>query len=109
MYYRRHSGLVLHWVQSVCLFMDNATSINNNRYLIGWAYEAVQNKIFDIIRLPFLVSGHEKFSPDRLFTSIANFHNASDVFTCLELVEIATRCATAYEEMGLSFLVAKKS
>ena len=105
LYYIRHSGLVPHWVKRVCIFMDNATSTNKNRYLIGWALELVQNGVLDMIRLPFLVTGHTKFAPDRLFASIANSYNKSDVFTCQELVEIASRYATACEETGVNILL----
>ena len=67
--------------------MDNATSTNKNRYLIGWALELVQHGIFNVVRLPFLVTGHTKFAPDRVFGSVANTYK-SDVFTCGELVAI---------------------
>ena len=52
---------------------------------MGWAYEMVQHKIIDYIWLSFLIAGHTKFSPDLLFSKIAQSYNRSDVFTTEEL------------------------
>lgn len=89
-YYIRNSGLVPPWVKRVGIIMDNATSTNKNRYLIGWAREMVQHGVFDVIRLPFLIMGHTKFAPHPLFVCIANSYNSS-VFNRQELVTIAGR------------------
>ena len=102
--YIKHSGLVPHWVKRVCIFMDNATSTNKNRYLVGWALEMVQHGMLDTIRTPFLITGHTKFAPDRVFASVANSYNKSDVFNCQELIDIASRYATATEETGVHIL-----
>lgn len=64
----------------MCIFLDNATSTNKNRYLIRWAIELVQQSRLDHVRLPFMVVGHTKFAPDRLFSRISNSYNSSDVF-----------------------------
>jgi len=45
-----------------------------------------------------------KFAPDRVFASIANSYNKSDVFNCQELVSIASHYATAVEETGVHIL-----
>ena len=84
--------------------MDNATSTNKNRYLLGWALEMVQHGMLDSVRTPFLVTGHTKFAPDRVFASIANSYNKLDVFNCQELIDIASRYATATEEIGMHIL-----
>jgi len=73
----------------VCVFLDNATSTTKNQYLVGWALEMVQHGILDTIRAPFLITGHTKFAPDRVFAIIANSYNKSDVFNCQELVIIS--------------------
>ena len=103
-YYIQHSGLVPHWVKRVSIFMDNATSTNKYRYLIGWALEMVLHGVLETIRTPFLVTGHTKFAPDRVFASVGNSYNKSDVFNCKELVDIAGRYATAVEETGVHIL-----
>ena len=58
----------------------------------------------DHVRLPFMVVGHTKFAPDRLFSHIANSYNCSDVFNIGELVAIAEQYATAVEEDGTRIL-----
>jgi len=87
----------------VCVFLDNANATNKNRYLVGWTLEMVQHGILDTIRAPFLITGHTKFAPDRVFASIVNSYNKSDVLNCQELV-IASHCATAVEETGMHIL-----
>ena len=103
-HYLFHSGLVPQWVKCVCIFLDNATSTNKNRYLIGWAMELVQHKLLDHLRLPFMIVGHTKFAPDRLFSRIAKSYNASDVYNIGELVAIADQYATATKEDGTRIL-----
>jgi len=87
----------------MCVFLDNANSTNKNRYLDGWTLEMVQHGILDTIRAPFLITGHTKFAPDRVFASIVNSYNKSDVFNCQALV-IASHYATAVEETGMHIL-----
>ena len=88
----------------LCVFLDNVTSTNKNRYFVGWALETVQRGILDTIRAPFLITGQMKFAPDRVIASIANSCNKSDVFNCQELVSIASHYATAVEETGVHIL-----
>ena len=66
-HYLYHSGLVPSWVKRVCIFLDNATLTNKNRYLLGWSMELVQHSVLDLIRVPFLITGHTKFAPDSVF------------------------------------------
>jgi len=87
----------------LCVFLDNVTSTNKNRYFVGWALETVQRGILDTIRAPFLITGHTKCAPGRAFASIANSYKL-DVFNCQELVSIASRYATAVEETGVHIL-----
>ena len=84
--------------------MDNATSTNKNRYLLGWAMEIVQHGLFNVVWMPFLMTGHSKFAPDRLFASVANLYNKMDVFSCKELIEITTHYATGRKETGVNVL-----
>ena len=41
--------------------------------------------------MSFLIAGHTKFSPDLLFSKIAQTYNRSDVFTTVELGDIISR------------------
>lgn len=66
--------------------------------------ELVQHKCLDHVRLPFMVVGHTKFAPDRLFSRIANSYNSSDVYNIGELVAIADQYATTTEEDGTRIL-----
>lgn len=84
------------WLQRVMIFLDNATNTNKNRYLFGWAMEAVERGLIRSIHFCFLVAGHIKFSPDRLFTSCSKSYNVADVFNAEELKGIyAKHCAVS--------------
>ena len=107
-HYIRNSGCVLSWVRRVCIFSDNATSTNKNRYVIGWAMELVQQKELDYIRIAFLISRHTKFAPDRVFSSIGNSYIHSDVFNIEDLGSVASRFSTAVEETGETILHLRK-
>jgi len=52
------------------------------KYLLGWATNL--NKL-----CTFLIAGHTKFEPDRLFSSIAKTFYAHDVFSIEMLQDIA--------------------
>ena len=51
----------------LAIFVDNATSTNKNRYLFAWAMEIVK---FEHIHIRFMIAGHTKFTPDRLFLAM---------------------------------------
>lgn len=73
------------WVRHICFCLDNA-KICKNQYLVAWAFEMVQKKKFDTVRFIYLTVGHTKFTPDRLFSSIAKTFYNSDVF-CIEMLD----------------------
>ena len=103
-YYICDSGLVPNWIRRVCIFLDNATSTNKNRYVIGWAMELVQQNVLDYVRIAFLITGHTKFAPDRVFASIGSSYLHSDVFNINDLVSVAKNFSTAREETGENIL-----
>ena len=81
---------ILHYIKSenvpscikrVHLFMDNAGSTNKNMYIMGATMEVVHEDLFHFFRISFMVAGHTKFDPDRLFSNIARAFNQSDVLT----------------------------
>ena len=55
---------------------------------MGWAYELIQQRKLSFLRISFLIAGHTKFSPDLLFSRIAQTYNRSDVFTTQELKDV---------------------
>jgi hypothetical protein len=92
------------WIKRVCIFLDNAGSTNKNRYLFSWGMEFVERHQLDHLRFCFLLAGHTKFSPDRLFSLIANEYNREDVFKPEDLRLICSRFSTAYIEDGSHIL-----
>lgn len=60
---------------------------------MAWAMELVQRDEIDLLRISFLIAGHTKFSPDLLFSKIAQTYNRSDVFNTEELGDIVSRYA----------------
>lgn len=88
------------WIQRVHLFLDNTCSTNKNYYLMSWAYEMVQQQRLQFFRVSFLLAGHTKFSPDLLFSKIAQSYNRSDVFNTDELKDIIARYAEVIVDDG---------
>ena len=58
----------------------------------------------DYIRFCFMVAGHTKFAPDRLFAQVSNSYNHRDVFTITELKEVCDLHAQTTVEDGTSIL-----
>ena len=79
------------FMRRVCIFLDNAGNTNKNKYLFSWGMEMVDSRKLDYIRFCFLVAGHTKFAPDRLFALTANAYNKADVFNIEELQNICQR------------------
>lgn len=68
---------------------DNAATIKS-RYIVAWAYEKVEEGVFDEVELRFLVPGHTKFSPDQLFATVSANLAKVDVFSFQD-IEAAVR------------------
>ena len=92
------------WVRCVHIFLENTTSTNKNRYVLGWSIELIQHQLMDLMRISFLITGHKKFDPDRVFASIGSSYNHCDVFNIDELVSVASRFSTAVKETGVNVL-----
>ena len=92
------------WIKRICIFLDNAGNTNKNRFLFAWGMEVVGNRKVDHIRFCFLVAGHTKFAPDRLFSLVANQYNREDVFTAEELRLICQKFSTSHIEDGSEIL-----
>ena len=81
------------WIKRVYLFLDNTSSTNKNFYSMAWAMELIQQDVIEFLRISFLIVGHTKFSPDLLFSKIAQMYK-SDMFNTEELGDIVARYAT---------------
>ena len=73
------------WVKNMTFCLDNA-KICKCKYLLAWADQLVNQGRFKRIRFIYLVVGHTKFEPDRLFSSIARTFYVRDVF-CIEMLQ----------------------
>lgn len=75
------------WIRHLCLYMDNGPT-NKNQYMIQYGMELVWHNKYDTVEICYLVAGHAKFDPDRLFALIANAFNASDIFSVEQLLKL---------------------
>ena len=80
--------------------MDNACSTNKNQFFVGPAMEIVQEDILKFFRISFMVAGHTKFDPDRLFSSIARAFNGADTFNIAQLAELVSKYASVTLDDG---------
>ena len=60
-----------------------------------------QRKV-DYLRVCFMIAGHTKFAPDRLFAQVSNSYNQQDVFTVMELKNLCDLHAQTVIEDGSS-------
>lgn len=90
------------WISRVLIFFDNASNTNKNRYLFGWGMEIVDQGKLDYFRFSFMIAGHTKFAPDRLFAQVSNSYNRQDVFTVAELKDVCNPHAQTVIEDGSS-------
>ena len=93
------------WINRLAIFLDNATSTNKNKYLFSWAMEMVSSGELDHIHISFMIAGHTKFAPDRLFSTIGCAYKTEDVFTIGDLKSICDRSATCHIETGEQILM----
>ena len=66
--------------------------------------ELVESHRLDHIHFCFLLVGHTKFNPDRLFSLVANHYNHEDVFKAEDLCRICSKFSSAYIEDGSNIL-----
>ena len=92
------------WISRILILLDNAANTNKNRYMFSWGMELVEQKIVDYVRFCFMVAGHTKFAPDRLFAQVSNSYSHSDVFTIDELKAVCDLHASTSIEDGVSVL-----
>ena len=90
------------WIKRL---LDNATSTNKNKYLFAWAMEMVSRGTISHVHISFMLAGHTKFAPDRLFSIIGNAYKSADVFTIHELQALCVQSAQTSIETGEKVLV----
>ena len=88
------------WSTRVHIFLDNACSTNKNASLMSWAMELIQQRKKEFLRISFMVAGHTKFEPDRLFSLTAKVYASSDVFTTTELADVMSSYAHTIVDDG---------
>ena len=71
LHYLKCIDKVPRWIKRVHVFLDNAGSTNKNQYMMGSVFECVQHDILNYFRVSFMIAGHTKFAPDRLFALCA--------------------------------------
>ncbi len=81
----------------------------NNKYLFSWAIEMVSSGEINHIHISFMVAGHTKFAPDRLFSVIGSAYKREDVFSIHELKTICDQSATTFIEDGQHVLTWRDS
>ena len=69
-------------------------------YLFSWGMDIASQRKVQYIRFAFMIAGHTKFSPDRLFSQVVNSYNRKDLFTISELEELCLLHATTRIEDG---------
>ncbi len=80
--------------------LDNC-SVNKCYMLIRYGIELIRLKIYDSVEFCFMVAGHTKFSPDRMFGWLSGVLKVVDIF---ELSDVAT----AVDAARLQYLRAHK-
>ena len=93
LHYLKSSGKVPGWIKRVHVFMDNAGSTNKNKFMMAALYEVVSFGVLNYFRASFMIAGHTKFAPDRMFALIARTFYSSDVFMEKEICDIVRQHA----------------
>ena len=86
-YLEKHSSME----DVLYLHADNCVAQNKNNAMIQYLLWRVMNGKHDSIELSFMLVGHTKFSPDRLFGLIKKVYRHSSVSTLVELQGIVER------------------
>ena len=90
LHYLETTGKVPEWVRRVHLFLDNAGSTNKNQFLMGAVFEIMERNILQYFRVSFMIAGHTKFAPDRLFAVLAKTSYSSDVLNNISINNMQT-------------------
>lgn len=75
------------WIKHYVIYLDNAAT-NKNNTVFQWASTFQKHNKLSSIDIRYMVPGHTKFWPDRLFSRIANTYYHSDVLCWQHLKNI---------------------
>ena len=100
LHYLKSTGSVPGWIKRVQLFLDNAGSTNKNQYLMGSVYEIVERDIFNFFRVSFMIAGHTKFAPDRLFATLAKSFYSADIFNEASFIRVYQQHSSVVFDKG---------
>ena len=70
---------------------DNCGGQNKNKIVIRFLMWLVENKIFPVVRILFLVKGHTKNSADRCFNLLKNSYHRTNIYTYDELHDVLNK------------------
>lgn len=86
--------VVDHWVpkeyRRVIVYLDGAAYFKNY-YVMGWAHQLVMHGRLDMVEFRFMVPGHTKFDPDRLFSRFAGSYSSTEIINVRELADQVKR------------------
>lgn len=99
-HYLKSTGKVPSWVRRVHIFLDNAGSTNKNQFLVGSVFEIVERGVLDYFRASFMIAGHTKFAPDRLFAVAAKSYYSLDVFNEQQIISAYQLHASVTFDLG---------
>jgi len=96
-------------VRHLRLNLDSAAYFKT-KYIVWWAAAMKETGRFEDVKISFMVPGHTKFTPDWLFSQIANRFNISDIFNIQDLLTIISACedTTAIETLPKDYRDWKK-
>lgn len=71
---------------TLILSFDNC-AVNKNKYVIAFCYELVNSGVFAEVQIHFMVAGHTKFAPDRMFAYNTNMIKDKPMYEVIDLVK----------------------
>ena len=75
--------------REMLLNVDNC-AVNKNHIIVAFAVMMVLTKVYDLFELHFLIAGHTKFSPDRMFAFLTLLLRLKDVFGIEDILKAFT-------------------
>lgn len=87
------------WCVRLHVYGDNAATIKS-KFLVAWAANSlVSGRLVDL-KMSFMIPGHTKFAPDRLFSSVSRVVYKRDLFTVADVVAGAGSVSSVAAEVG---------
>ncbi|XP_074659473.1 uncharacterized protein LOC141912156 [Tubulanus polymorphus] len=83
------------------LQMDNCWRDNKNRFVFAFLHMLVQMRIFDKIKVSFLMVGHTHEDIDQLFSRFSTYLNRHDAITMQQLMSAFEACDKKHSPVGI--------